>query len=135
MTPWSPFGAVGIFMKLLSPKFILLAEDDANVREISTLILEKEGHHVEGVANGSIALERLLRDMSFDLLFSDISMPGGIDGIQLARRSQGAFPTLQIILASGHAKGSFTDFPEGLRFLPKPYDRQSLLAAVSEAFP
>jgi DNA-binding LytR/AlgR family response regulator len=72
--------------------------------------------------------------MSFDLLFSDISMPGGIDGIQLARRSQGVFPALQIILASGHARGSFTDFPEGLRFLPKPYDRQSLLAAVSEAF-
>jgi CheY-like chemotaxis protein len=121
-------------MEESSPKFILLAEDDVNAREVSALILGAEGHRVVAVANGSVALETLIRDGSVDLLISDISMRGGIDGIQLAKRAQTLFPKLKIILTSGDAKGSFIDFPEGMRFLPKPYDRRSLLAAVSEAF-
>jgi CheY-like chemotaxis protein len=121
-------------MEELSPKYVLLAEDDVNAREVSALILGAEGHRVMSVANGSVALEALIRDPAVDLLISDISMRGGIDGIQLAKRAQTLFPKLKIILTSGDAKGSFIDFPEGMRFLPKPYDRKSLLSAVAEAF-
>ncbi|MFI4959434.1 MAG: response regulator [Lysobacterales bacterium] len=113
---------------------ILLAEDDARAREISALVLQTEGYRVSMASNGTEALEMLLLDPEVDMLVSDINMPGGIDGIQLARRVQQSLAPLRIILLSAYPQDSFTDFPDNVAFLSKPYDRRALLNAVDTSF-
>ena len=118
-----------------SPITILLAEDDSRAREIGALILGAEGFRVLEAANGSVALAAVCSDPSIDVLLSDITMPGGIDGIQLARRLQDLPYKVRVVLTSGDPQESFTDFPSEVSFLPKPYDRQALLAAVNAVLP
>ncbi len=112
-------------------KTILLAEDDQNAREVTALVLEAAGYHVISTANGSRALEIFLADADIDLLLSDIHMPGGIDGIELTQRAR-MTRQIRIVLISSDPRSSFTDFPDDVIFLPKPYDRRSLLGAVDE---
>lgn len=111
---------------------ILLAEDDGNAREITAMVLEAEGYRVLTSSNGSAALDILLHDVSIDLLLSDINMPGGIDGIELAQRARKHRP-MPIMLISGNPRASFEHFPDDVTFLPKPYDRRGLLGAVNGA--
>lgn len=108
---------------------ILLAEDDRSAREVTTLVLEAEGYRVIPASNGTLALDLLRQDVSVDLLLSDIRMPGGIDGLELARRAKMSRP-VQILLMSADPRGSFGGFPNDVAFLGKPYDRRSLLGAV-----
>jgi CheY-like chemotaxis protein len=113
---------------------ILLAEDDARAREISALVLQTEGYSVSMASNGTEALEMLILDPEVEMLVSDINMPGGIDGIELARRVQQSLAPLRIILLSAYPRDSFTDFPDNVAFLSKPYDRRALLNAVGTSF-
>ncbi|WP_235577796.1 response regulator [Rhodanobacter sp. Root561] len=108
----------------------MLAEDDRNAREVTALVLEAAGYKVITTGNGTIALDILQNDATVDLLLSDIQMPGGIDGIELARRVQ-MKRQMPIVLTSADPRSSFTWFPDNVIFLPKPYDRRALLAAVT----
>lgn len=108
---------------------ILLAEDDRSAREVTALVLEAEGYHVITTSNGTSALNILLQDATIGLLVSDIHMPGGIDGIELAQRVQ-MNRQIRIMLISADPRGSFAYFPENVTFLSKPYDRRALLGAV-----
>lgn len=108
---------------------ILLAEDDRNAREITAMVLEAEGYHVITANNGTSALTILLQDSSIGLLVSDVHMPGGIDGIELAQRAR-VNRQIRIMLISADPRSSFIHFPEDVTFLLKPYDRRGLLGAV-----
>ncbi|WP_288729932.1 response regulator [uncultured Pseudoxanthomonas sp.] len=111
---------------------ILIVEDDAGAREIAAPILEAEGYQVTQANGGNQALQLLESGAAFDLVFSDINMPGGMDGIQLARRVADLDAQIPVVLTSGHAEGSFRDFPTNARFLPKPYNRQALLGMLRQ---
>ncbi len=111
-------------------KTILLAENDRSAREVTAMVLEAEGYRVVTTHNGTSALRILQDDDTVDVLLSDISMPGGIDGIELARRVQMHWH-IPIVLTSADPRSSFESFPDHVTFLPKPYDRRALLAAVS----
>lgn len=113
------------------PLIILFAEDDPAAREITTIILETEGHRVLVAPNGSTAWNMLLTHRDVELLISDILMPGGMNGIQLAERATAAFPSLKVMLVSGDFRGSNEPFPQNTCFLLKPYDRKSLLRAIA----
>jgi CheY-like chemotaxis protein len=121
-------------MTALQSQSILLAEDDARAREISAFVLQTEGYRVSMACNGTQALEMLMLDPDVEMLVSDINMPGGIDGIQLARRAQQSLAPLRIILLSADPQDSFPDFPADVAFLSKPYDRRALLNAVGICF-
>lgn len=110
-------------------KTILLAEDDRSAREVTAIVLEAEGYRVLTTGNGTSALNILLKDANIDLLLSDIHMPGGIDGIELAQRTQ-MNRLIPIMLTSADPRSSFTWFPEDVAFLAKPYDRRTLVGAV-----
>ena len=112
-------------------KTILLAENDRSSLEVTTMVLEFEGYRVITSGNGTRALRILQEDATIDLLLSDIHMPGGIDGIELARRAQ-TNRRIPIVLTSGDPRSSFVGFPDDVTFLPKPYDRRALLASVNE---
>ncbi len=80
---------------------ILLAEDDNAVREFVTRALERDGHEVTAVEDGSLALEALA-DRGFDMLLSDIVMPE-LDGIALALKVTKDYPGLPVLLMTGYA--------------------------------
>ena len=117
-------------MTFTRTRTILLAEDDRSAREVTALVLEAAGYKVITTGNGTIALDILQNDATVDLLLSDIQMPGGIDGIELTRRVQ-MKRQMPIVLTSADPRSSFVWFPDNVAFLPKPYDRRALLAAVT----
>lgn len=118
-------------MTFMQTRTILLAENDQSACEVTALVLEAEGYRVITTGNGTQALQLLEGDASVDLLLSDIHMPGGIDGIDLARRVQMSH-RIRIVLMSVDPLSSFRGFPDNVTFLAKPYDRRALLAAVDE---
>src|SRR3546814_6125781 len=101
---------------------VLGAEDDTLVRSAIAEALRDAGFRVMEAASADEALAYLEAAERVDLVFSDIQMPGSLDGFGLARRLRGRHPELPIILTSGNA--ARPDDMDGALFLPKP-DRKS----------
>jgi CheY-like chemotaxis protein len=108
---------------------ILLVEDDDGIRTIASVLLESEGHLVHAMASGELASEWLKQGQP-DLLFTDINLPGGMSGAELARLARLAQPGLRILMTSGEAVPDPAWLASGNHYLNKPYDRRSLLAAI-----
>ncbi len=116
---------------------ILLVEDDPDVREIPVAILEHEGIEVTAVGTAKEALLLLGDDSgTFDLLFTDIVLPGGMNGIELAKTATQLSPGLKVLYASGYTE-RFVNPEDGLKLgenlLRKPYQKRDLLKCVREA--
>jgi PAS domain S-box-containing protein len=115
---------------------ILVVEDDELVRQHVVVQLTSMGYQVEASANGEAALKLLSERTDFDLLFSDIVMPGGMNGWQLANRARALHPWLCILLTSGYADSAsaLSGQPDGgLMLLTKPYRRRDLADKIREA--
>jgi CheY-like chemotaxis protein len=111
---------------------ILLVEDNEQVADLAAALLQEAGHRVERAATARAALDALLGDASFDLVFSDLVMPGGMDGLELARTVRRRWPTLPVLLATGYSSEASQAQREGFRLLAKPYEPSVLLGTVSE---
>jgi CheY-like chemotaxis protein len=100
---------------------VLVVEDDPNVAAVAVAVLENLGMRVERAASGAEALERIAAAPPFDLVFSDIVMPGGVSGLDLARRLEVSHPGVPVLLATGFSREALG--VDALRFavLPKPY--------------
>lgn len=113
---------------------ILVVEDDALVRDHVVALLNSLGHETVQAGNGAAALEVLRGDTGFDLLFSDVMMPGGISGGQLVAEARKIVPGLPVLLTSGYPDDSLpqsaTDAP---LLLAKPYRRAELQTALAQA--
>ena len=83
---------------------ILVVEDDPDVREMIVGILSDLGYQTLVAANGPEALAILNRDRSVDLLFTDIVMPAGMSGTELAREASRLRPDLKVLLSSGYTR-------------------------------
>ncbi|HEY3815493.1 MAG TPA: PAS domain S-box protein [Caulobacteraceae bacterium] len=113
---------------------ILIVEDDVVVAELAGALLQELGYESEMVNSGREALARLTRDDAFDLIFADIIMPGGISGLELARKIRERFPELPILLTTGFSEamgGDTMEFP----LISKPYDFDALQATLEELLP
>ena len=66
------------------------------------------------------------------VVFTDIQMPGSMDGLKLARAVRGRWPPIKIVATSGHLDVGETDLPEGGRFLPKPYSPSQVTGVLRE---
>lgn len=108
---------------------IILVEDDRLVRESTEGILRKLGYSVSAVGSASDAFAILEHKSDVDLVFSDVIMPGGINGVELVNEIHRRWPAVKTLLTSGYAKngalGKLT-MPAGVRFLPKPYSNATL---------
>jgi CheY-like chemotaxis protein len=115
---------------------ILVVEDDRDVRELATTVLEAAGHRVLEAASGDDAYRLLLAhpDLRIDLLFTDIVMPGRLDGIDLGNEARTLRPQLKVLYATGFANLVREHREEELRglVLTKPYRPGELLRAISE---
>lgn len=108
---------------------VLLVEDEMLVRELAFEDLTDAGHDVTAAGSGDEALAILRQDQAFDVLFTDIRMPGEIDGWQLADEARELIPTLKIIFATGLNDDAGWKRPED-RMLAKPYRKDELLHAL-----
>lgn len=111
---------------------ILLVEDDRGFRRVATHLLEEFGYVVVPARDAPTALRVLKSLTSIDLLLTDMVMPGGMDGLELARRVHEERPGLPVLLSSGHPRDAFADQCE-FRFIGKPYTGAALAKAVREA--
>jgi len=113
---------------------ILVAEDEAPVREYVRRILESQGHTVVAVQDGAAALVKLGRE-AFDLLLTDISMPN-MDGVELWLRVARDWPALPVLMMSGYAaqRHRVHDLGDASQpILQKPFSMVDLNAAVEAA--
>jgi PAS domain S-box-containing protein len=109
--------------------WILVVEDDADVREVSIEILQDLGYRTLVARNGQEALELLRRAGQIDLLFTDLVMPEGMSGVALARQAQAIRPGLRVLLTTGYAglETPADEFP----ILAKPFRSADLSRAVA----
>lgn len=109
---------------------ILIVEDDELLREVVVEALAETRYTVLSASNGPQALDMIDAHEEIDVIFSDVSMPLGVSGIDLAHALRARKPHLRFILASGYAKSQLPPMPEGVQFLPKPYRVLQLLALL-----
>lgn len=106
-------------------KTILVVEDDRDVRELALTVLEGAGFRVLEAASGDEAYRLLLAhpDLRIDLLFTDVVMPGQLDGVDLAEAAQALRPGLRVLYATGFANLIRANRENDLRgpVLRKPY--------------
>ena len=107
---------------------VLVVEDDSLVAELAAGMLDELGFEAVVTHSAKEALQRLSREQRPTLVFSDIVMPGGISGIELARKVRDRFPELPVLLTSGYSEK--VTATEGFPLLQKPYDMESLAAAL-----
>jgi len=114
---------------------ILLAEDDAATRDLVQRALAMDGHAVIVTQDGAEALDRLQVPPAFDLLITDVQMPG-LDGVALVEKGLAASPRLRVVLMSGfadelgraeHLKGRIS------RIISKPFTLEQIRSAVKAA--
>jgi signal transduction histidine kinase/HAMP domain-containing protein/ActR/RegA family two-component response regulator len=115
---------------------ILLAEDDERLRGLVRRMLTRQGYEVLAAEHG-VAAEALVADpaLPIDLLLTDIIMPGGLDGVQLAKRLRVARPHLKIIYMSGYTDDVLVDrslMVDDAQFMAKPFTPNALLNKVRE---
>ncbi len=110
---------------------ILLVEDDPLVAEVALAAFEDMGHLVDHSENAAAALEQL-RGTAFDLVFSDIVMPGGMSGIELAEVIAETYPRLPILLATGYSSAALAQGALRFPVLAKPYGIDELSRRITQ---
>lgn len=112
---------------------VLIVEDDRNVLDITSFVLETAGYEVLTAMNAEEALAVLSGHPEVGLVLTDVNMPGRMDGIDLVHSLQRAGNPVRCVVVSGDALHAADRLGGAAPFLAKPYDRRSLLRAVGDA--
>jgi CheY-like chemotaxis protein len=114
---------------------ILLVDDERDILDLGVLALRKAGYTVQSAISGDIAFVLIEQGLLFDLLITDIVMPGQLNGFALAQKVRECVPDMPIVYVTGYARAvnmHTHDAPHG-RLLLKPWHLGELLAAVNSA--
>jgi CheY-like chemotaxis protein len=133
--PPRPSAMSGTAEATARPRRVLLVEDEVVLRMSTTDMLERLGCFVSGVGSGEQALELLAGGGSFDLLLTDLGLPG-ISGEELANEVRRRFPSLPVVIASGYGRSDVQGVgmqADGLQFISKPYSSVDLQQALDHA--
>jgi PAS domain S-box-containing protein len=121
------------YRDLRGSETILLVEDDNQVRIATGKLLKGLGYRIAEAPDAATALTLLATDGPVDLLFTDVVLPNGMSGPELAREARRICPTLKVLFMSGHVRDTVT-FREQLerdaRFIGKPFTKQDLAEMV-----
>jgi len=107
---------------------VLIVEDEVLIREIVKDELEAEGYEVLVASDADVAIKILESREDVHLIFTDVNMPGSMDGVRLAAAVRDRWPPVHIILTSGKARP--LTIPANALFIPKPYVGQAVVAAM-----
>jgi CheY-like chemotaxis protein len=111
---------------------VLIVEDEFLLRIDAAEVIGAAGFEVIEAANADEAIEVLEARGDIMVVFTDIQMPGSMDGLKLARAVRGRWPPIKIVATSGHLNVGEADLPEGGRFLPKPYSSVQVTRVLRE---
>lgn len=111
---------------------VLVVEDETLLRMDIVMSLESQGFTVHEASNADDAIEILNRHADIALMFTDIDMPGSMDGLKLAIAVRDRWPPIKIIVTSGHSNLSDDLLPVEGRFFSKPYDHSRLVNTMLE---
>ncbi len=111
---------------------VLVVEDELLLRMDAADAIRADGFEVVEAANADDAIEILEARPDITVVFTDIQMPGSMDGLKLVRAVRGRWPPIKIVATSGLVDVGEKDLPEGGRFLPKPYHARQLAALLRE---
>ena len=112
----------------------LLVEDNDEVADLTQEMLEQFGWRVTRVESAEAALNALADERRIDLVFSDVMMPGGMNGLELAREARKRRPRIPIVLTSGYAEPIRREAEKArLPLLPKPFNLDDLADVLERA--
>lgn len=117
---------------LTNRKSILVVEDQALLRFLAADMLEDAGYNPVLAATADEAMDILLKGETVDLVFSDVNMPGRINGIDLAETVVQRWPDIGVILTSGAFLKEQRSLPEKATFLPKPYEWEDVYRVLKQ---
>jgi two-component system NtrC family sensor kinase len=112
---------------------VLLVEDNADVAEVGKAYCEELGYTVKQAASAQAGLDFVEHDRDIDLVFSDILMPGGMNGLELADAIRRRFPHIVVLLTTGYSSSAQDAVRQGFAVLQKPYDLATLERSLREA--
>jgi CheY-like chemotaxis protein len=111
---------------------ILVVEDETFIRMDVVEMLRAAGFHVLEATNAYEAIQMLERNSDVRVIFTDIDMPGSMNGLKLAAAVRDRWPPVSIIATSGHFEIQAGDLPADARFIPKPYQSAQIISAIRE---
>jgi len=114
---------------------VLIVEDEPLIRWCTSEMVEDAGYAVIEAENADAALRILEEQNDIDCIFTDVDMPGSMDGLALARAVRARWPSIRIIVTSGKRTPADDQLPPGGRFLAKPYRETDIVAALAERTP
>lgn len=109
---------------------VLVVEDESLIRMGIADYLSDAGFTVLEAANADQAIRLLEANRNIEVLFTDIDMPGTMDGLKLASAVSDRWPPVRIIVTSGHVKLDAAALPQGGLFVAKPYDPELILRSI-----
>jgi CheY-like chemotaxis protein len=109
---------------------VLVVEDELLSRIHAVNLIEDAGYEAIEASNADQAIKILEERKDIRIVFTDINMPGSMDGLKLSRAIRKRWPPIELILTSGDFMVSNGDLPERGRFLPKPYADEQLIGAL-----
>ena len=120
-----PFSNVaGTVVKLVPPinkAIVLVVEDDSILRFLAVEFIEDAGFEAIEAESADDAIAILETRADVRIVFTDVDMPGGMDGLKLAAAVRDRWPPIEIVIVSGHPRKN-TSLPDRAVFFPKPYD-------------
>ena len=114
------------------PSTVLVVEDEPILRELSAYELEDAGYLVLEAGSAAEALDIMRSGPMVGILFTDVNMPGSMDGLQLARIVNDLWPDVKLIVTSGAGRVRPCNVPDEGRFLAKPYSLSKLRETVDD---
>jgi two-component system, response regulator PdtaR len=111
---------------------ILIVEDDVLIRMDAAQMIAGGEFDVIEAANADEAIAILETRLDVTVVFTDIQMPGSMDGLKLAAAIRDRWPPIKIIATSGRVTIDRDDLPDGGRFLPKPYSPAQIMKTLRE---
>jgi two-component system NtrC family sensor kinase len=117
----------------LSAGTVLLVEDNAEVVEVAKGYFDDLGYSIKVAVSAQAGLDLLESEGGVDLVFSDILMPGGMNGLELAKAVRARFPHIVVLLTTGYSSSGQDAMRRGFEVLQKPYDLAALQRALLSA--
>lgn len=112
------------------PPAVLVVEDLPLLRMAAVELVVEQGFIALEACNADEAVAVLERRPDIRVMFTDVDMPGSMDGLTLAACVRDRWPPIRIIVTSGHARPAAADLPAGSRFFAKPYGRNAVAEAL-----
>lgn len=126
-----PLGVPGRrFVETFNRPVVLAVEDEPFILMLAVDMIRDAGFAPLWASNADDAVRILESRNDIRIVFTDINMPGSMDGIKLAHAVRGRWPPIKIIVTSGFSGGDLKLLPEGSQFIPKPYDARQISDAL-----